>query len=203
LTATSAVERIAWLALVALAVALLGQGLWIPVKGALAQVLLELAWEEARARGEPVAPWPWADTRLVARLHAPARGVELVVLAGASGAALAFAPGHVEGTAAVGEGGHTVLAGHRDTHFRFLRELQRGEELLLEDLAGRLHAYRVRDLVIVDEHEVGILAESPDRRLTLLTCYPFDSPVPGGPLRYAVTATGQGAGDLADLHASR
>ncbi len=76
---------------------LLGSGLYLPAKAALAQVLMRQAWSETEF--DPVRPWPWAETWPVARLRVPAHGVDQVVLAGDEGAALAFAPGHVDGTA--------------------------------------------------------------------------------------------------------
>ena len=100
-----------------------GRAAWIDVKARLAQELVRRAWRAARdGTGEP-RPWPWADTWPVARLIVASRGVDLLVLAGASGRTLAFGPGHVTGTALPGEPGNAVVSGHRDTHFAFLREL--------------------------------------------------------------------------------
>jgi hypothetical protein len=63
--------------------------------------------------GETVKPWPWADTWPIARLSAPRHGVDLFVLAGATGRTLAFGPGHVDGTARPGRPGcsHVSTAG--------------------------------------------------------------------------------------------
>ena len=52
-------------------------------------------------------------------------------LAGVSGRTLAFGPGHVDGTPLPGDPGNSVLSGHRDTHFAFLRELRSGDILLV------------------------------------------------------------------------
>ena len=52
----------------------IAQGAWIPVKAALAQVLLDNAWRETLYSGQPLKPWPWADTWPVARLSVPAQG---------------------------------------------------------------------------------------------------------------------------------
>jgi sortase A len=162
--------------------------LWIPAKAALAQVLLERAWEEVR-RGAPegsaaTRPWPWADTWPVARLTLPG-GEPMVVLAGASGRTLAFGPGHLDGSARPGEGGHVVVAGHRDTHFRALAGLAPGDEVEVEDAAGGRRRYAVRGAAVVDHRDTSMLADGGDR-LTLVTCWPFDALHPGGPLRYVV-----------------
>ena len=165
---------------------------WIHAKAWLAQVLLERAWGETLAGGGPARPWPWADTRPVGRLWVPAHGVDLVVLAGASGRTLAFAPGHLSGSAGLDGLGNSVLAGHRDTHFAFLRRLELGDEIRTENADGETHRYRVVDLAVVEERDMNALDPWAPPSLTLVTCYPFDTPVPGGPLRYVVTAELEG-----------
>lgn len=163
------------------------QGTWIFSKALVAQLLLRHAWAAARAGDTRARPWPWADTWPVARLRSPAHGVDLVVLEGASGSSLAFGPGHVQGTPLPGTAGNVALAGHRDTHFRFLRELRPGEALWLELPSGAVKRYTVQDSSVVDEHDTALLG-GPGQWLTLVTCYPFDAPAPGGPLRYVVRA---------------
>jgi len=161
---------------------------WIEVKAHLAQHLVRRAWRAVQAGGETARPWPWADTRPIARLSVPARDVDLVVLAGASGRTLAFGPGHVTGTPLPGTRGNSVIAGHRDTHFGFLRELRRGDAVEVQRRDGATVTYRVTDAGVVDRHSGSVMADAGDTRLTLVTCYPFDSVRTGGPLRYAVTA---------------
>ncbi len=180
-----------WLAVAVLALAgaaFFGHGVYILVKAEIAQVLLARAWERTLDGEEAVRPWSWADTWPVARLEAPGHGVDRIVLAGASGAVLAFGPGHLDGTADPGEDGHTVVAGHRDTHFEFLRDLEAGDELWLEDTGGDRRRYRVESFRIVTDADVSVLDPRHEDLLTLVTCYPFDTVVPGGPLRYVVRA---------------
>jgi sortase A len=175
------------LGLVLLGLGALVQGSWIFCKAAFAQVLLRRAWAEARAGAQQARPWPWADTWPVARLVSPGRGVDLIVLEGATGSSMAFGPGHVQGSAQPGSLGNVALAGHRDTHFRFLRQLQRGEALWLELPNGAMQRYEVQSESVVDERDTRLL-EAPGPWLTLVTCYPFDAAIPGGPLRYVVRA---------------
>ena len=154
----------------------------------LAQQLLGRAWDRAQAGAADVRPWPWADTRPVARLTVPRLGVERLVLAGASGRVLAFGPGHHSGTAAPGEPGNMVISGHRDTHFSFLADLRPGDAISVAGADGRRRDYAVSRTEIVD-HRTARLQRAVDKaRLTLVTCHPFDSIVPGGPLRYLVIA---------------
>ena len=110
----------------------------IKAKAVLAPKLIEGAWQQTLATGVPgVKPWPWADTWPVARLQVPEQGIEQLVLAGDSGNALAFGPGHTLASAALGSPGLAVVGGHRDTHFAFLRGLQPGTALQLELPVGR------------------------------------------------------------------
>jgi sortase A len=181
-------RRLLFVAVLALAVGFLAAGGRIWLKAQLAQYLLRRAWAATDAGAGTVKPWPWADTWPVARLVAPRHDVDLVVLADASGRTMAFGPGHVPGTAAPGAPGHTVLTGHRDTAFRFLRALAAGDELRVLAPGGAERRYAVVETRVVDAGDTWVLHETPDDRLTLVTCYPFDALVPGGPLRYVVRA---------------
>jgi len=168
----------------------LAHGAWIPAKARLAQVLLDHAWHETLRSGDSAKPWPWADSWPVARLSVPTHKKSMVVLAGANGAALAFGPGHLTTSAPPGVSDNSVIAGHRDTHFAFLKVLKPGDALQLQALDGVVHYYRVIDAQVVHETDTRVLQPSQSAMLTLITCYPFDAVVPGGPLRYVVRARG-------------
>lgn len=176
-----------WL-LAALAVAAFGHGGWIFAKAKLAQILIARAWTQAQTGAKNPRPWPWADTYPVARLVSTRHDVELYVLAGASGRTLAFGPGLLEGAARPGEIGNTVLAGHRDTHFAFLEHVVVGDSLILETADGRSYRYVVEGTAIRDHLETDLIRPEPDQVLTLITCYPFNTVVPGGPSRFVVRA---------------
>jgi sortase A len=171
---------------------LLASGGWIHAKARLAQVLIARSWSAAAPDERCPVPWPWADTWPVARLRAPDHGVDLVVLAGGSGRTMAFGPGHLDATAEPGGDGNCVVAGHRDTHFAFLRNLRVGDRLDLEDRAGRHRRFRVAATAVVERTETWVAAPTAGAALTLVTCYPFDTPIPGGPLRYVVRADAEG-----------
>jgi sortase A len=175
-------------ALAAVGVWQVGHGVWIYAKAALAQVLLQRAWARTLDGEADARPWPWADTRPVARLRVPAHGVDLIVLDGVSGRTLAFAPGHATGTPRPGQAGTAIVTGHRDTHFRFLARVRPGDDVIV-DTPGRPSAhFRVRETAVVDSR-TAVIRRAPDAAaLVLLTCYPFDAVRPGGPLRYVVAA---------------
>ncbi len=168
---------------------LLSSAALIKAKAWLAPVLIATAWEKTLESGVPgVKPWSWADTWPVARLRSPGQGVDLLVLAGGTGNALAFGPGHVTASAPLGAIGLAVIGGHRDTHFAFLRQLVPGGMLQLQLPSGRLRNYEVRSTEMVDTRLQSLQAQSDEERLLLVTCYPFDAISPGGPLRYVVSA---------------
>lgn len=166
----------------------LGGGLYIHAKALLAQVLVRDAWAHTLAGERRVKPWPWADTWPVARLTVPAQGVDLFVLAGANGRTIAFGPGHVFGTALPGEGGNSVIGGHRDTHLRFLRDTRIGTEIRVQRADGAWRRYRVEAAAVLDQEDLWITRQDDGTLLTLVTCYPFDAIRPGGPRRYVVFA---------------
>ena len=174
--------------LCAAGIALAGEAGYIHAKAWLAQVLLERAWAQRLDGAAPAEarPWSWADTAPVARLQAPRLGVDRIVLAGASGRTLAFGPGHLDGTAAPGETGNSILSGHRDTHFAFLRHLVAGDALRVQAPDGQWHEFRVSGTQVLDARSARFDPAFGRAVLTLVTCYPFDTVAPGGPLRYAV-----------------
>ena len=160
---------------------------WIHAKAIVAQELIESAWKDARAGKVARRPWPWADMRPVARLSVPSKHVQLFVLDNASNRALAFGPAHVNGTAAPGGTGNSVIVAHRDTHFAFLRHLNADDEIDVETSRGSAR-YRVREVVIVDKAETRVMDAADSPQLTLITCFPFDGVRPGTTLRYVVIA---------------
>jgi len=170
----------------------LGSAGWIKAKAHLAQHLIGSAWEKTLAsRGAVEKPWPWADTWPVARLEVPRHQVDLYVLSGARGNSLAFGPGHEAASAKPGQLGVTVIGGHRDTHFEFLKNIKTNTLLSLQLPSGERKVYQVRGTRIVDTEVEPFLSTDTDtdrNELVLVTCYPFDALVPGGPLRYVVTA---------------
>ncbi len=164
-----------------------GHGAYIPAKAWVAQGLMLHAWDRATSGEASPAPWPWADTWPIARLRAKDGKVDLIVLAGGSGRTLAFGPGHLSASVMPGQRGNSVIAGHRDTHFNFLKDLAIGEKLQIETSDGRRHSYLVVDLDVLDSRRGSLLLDTDESVLSLVTCYPFDAIAVGGPMRYVVT----------------
>lgn len=189
-----------------------GKGAYIQSKAVLAQGLMVLAWQRYLDTGEPQKPWPWADIKPIGKLIVDRLQVEQIMLDSHAGEALAFGPGMVRGetswsnttwpntslsNTSLSNNPVWVVAGHRDTHFRFL------EKLLLKDVI-RLSigsdetgaegfpndaAYAIQSLQVMDSRIHHLPLNAMENTLYLVTCYPFNEIRSGGPLRYVVTAT--------------
>jgi len=168
--------------------AALANGLWIVAKAYAGQALLHIAWKRTDDHAVPAKPWPWADTRPVARLSVPSQRAAMLVLAGANGRTLAWGPGHLDGSAQPGDDGHAVITAHRDTHFAFLARVAIGDEIAIERADGAHIRYRVVATAVADHRALRLPRDVAVPTLTLVTCWPFDAVRAGGPMRYVVTA---------------
>jgi sortase A len=137
---------------------------------------------------------------LLGMLTVPRLDLVATVHEGISEPTLLRGIGHVPGTALPGEPGNVALAAHRDTHFRPLRGIQRGDLIRLTTVSGERH-YSVFSTEIVRPEDVAALAPTEDTRLTLVTCYPF-SYVGRAPKRFIVRATEIAAPGAAERSAS-
>jgi sortase A len=176
------------LALLMIGLLLFGQGAYIHAKALVAQILLRHAFEQTVVTGHDVKPWSWADTWPIARIEIRRLHADAIVLAGSSGQALAFGPGHVELTPDAGERGVAVYSAHRDTHFRFLKDVVMGDAIDVMRRDGRTFRYRVDGSAVVRFDASGIDPNGSGYELVLSTCWPFDA-VTSGPDRYILHAT--------------
>lgn len=90
------------------------------------------------------------------------------------------------GTGRVGEVGNLGIAGHRDSFFRPLKDIEIGDTLELETFGGT-EEYRVSSIEIVDPSALHVLGPSETQTVTLVTCYPFYY-VGNAPQRFIVKA---------------
>jgi len=82
----------------------------------------------------------------------------------------------------------TVISGHRDTHFKILKDIEIGDLIDIVTPQGEAVKYQVETIEVVDSRVATINTEQSGQTLVLVTCYPFEAVVTGGPLRYVVTA---------------
>jgi sortase A len=126
------------------------------------------------------------QTGFVGRIEIPRIGLDEVVLADADDRSLDLGAGHLSRTALPDEPGNFVLAGHRDSHFRKLRDIRPGDAIRVTTPLGTFE-YQVEETFKVLPDQVGVLEDLGMPMLTLVTCYPFEYVGPA-PQRFIVRA---------------
>jgi len=166
----------------------------IELKARVAQVLLQYAWHKTIKTGENQRPWKSFDGTPILRLTIPRHEVDQIVLAGTSGQALAFGPAFHEESKLPGTGGTTVLSSHRDSHGIYIKQLQKGDTIKLQDRFQHWHSYTIEDFSILNVKTDTISTTNAKEVLLIITCYPFNALTSRTPLRYVVSA-GQNLGN--------
>jgi sortase A len=136
------------------------------------------------------APSQSQPSGVIGRIEIPRLRLSVMTREGADAGTLRRAVGHVPSTALPGQGGNAAFAGHRDTFFRKLRDIRRGDEIVFTTAAGR-HRYVVSELRVVDPRDVSVLEPTAHPVLTLVTCYPFNY-IGSAPERFIVRADFRG-----------
>lgn len=167
---------------------LVSKAFYMDAKANLSQELIKLSWQFREKHQTPAKPWPWADTHVIAEIIIPRLNITQYIMQDSSGQSLAFGPGHLTQSAQLASNGHSMIAGHRDSHFDFIQHLQLGDIIHITHFNGNKSSYRISRsrMINVDIEQLVLFPELPI--LTLITCYPFDSQIPGGPLRWIVDA---------------
>ncbi len=109
---------------------------------------------------------------LLGRISIPRIGLRAMVADGTSEDCLRKAVGHIEGTALPGQIGNAGLAGHRDTFFRGLSQIRKGDVIEFQTPQAK-YEYVVESTRVVSPDDVDVLAASSKPELTLVTCFPF------------------------------
>jgi sortase A len=112
------------------------------------------------------------DGHAIGTIHIPRLGLATVVAQGDSTLTLRRAVGHLADSALPGEMGNVVLAGHRDTVFRALKDILPGDAITIETVHGAF-SYQVESTAVVSPSDVAVLQAHGGRTLTLVTCFPF------------------------------
>lgn len=175
-------------------------GIAVPVMAEIAQDRLDRSFEQRLRMPAQSAALSRTDGRSdrsgsfslpeqgpIARISVARLGVREIVLAGdGSHEQLAQGPTMIRRTA--GQAPVTILAAHRDTHFRFVRDLREGDRVTLQWVSGKLERYRIVRLETVRWDRFAYPLDPLRPLLALTTCYPFDSTEYGGPWRRVVWA---------------
>jgi sortase A len=123
---------------------------------------------------------------LVGKVEIPALHLSDIVFQGTDAEILGEGVGHVDSSSLPGQGGNLVLAAHRDSYFRSLRNIQKGDKITVTGELGS-RTYRVDSTEIVKPTDVGVLNQTATPTLTLITCYPFNF-IGHAPKRFIVRA---------------
>jgi sortase A len=108
----------------------------------------------------------------IGKIEIPRIGLTAMIAEGTEWATLRRAIGHIPGTAFPGETGNAGIAAHRDTFFRGLRNISRGDTIDVTTDRG-VFRYVVESTEIVKPNDVSVLKPGKSQELTLVTCYPF------------------------------
>ena len=154
------------------------------------QQRLARKWEEqqrqAQSSSAESSATPVTQDDGLTRVSIPKISLDAIIVEGTSHKQLKLGPGHVKNTPIPGETGNSVISAHRDTFFRHIYELTKGDDIIVKRL-GQTFTYQVVSKKIVEPDDTSVLAPSTDARLTLITCYPIYYIGPA-PKRLIVTA---------------
>tara|TARA_R110002167_G_scaffold1108_5_gene4785 strand:+ start:19521 stop:20165 length:645 start_codon:yes stop_codon:yes gene_type:complete len=175
------------------------QASWLPAKAWLSQQLIQRSWQQSMLAQENTAnvnnkqiaikPWPWADTFPIAELVFQRLDKSLVVLNGGDPTTLAFSAGAIAPFNQANSTKPFVVAGHRDSHFSFLKEVAMKDIISLTDTQGRDQLYQVERIDIVDATSGQLPLRADESNLVLITCYPFEGLGNDASERYVITAS--------------
>ena len=129
-------------------------------------------WSESRIAQYDTALLQENDDTALGILSVPSINLEVAIFEGTSARVLNLGIGRVAGTARVGDPDNLALAGHRDGFFRGLKDIDIGDELILET-ADQKERYRVTELFVVAPEDIHVLEQTGQPTITLITCYPF------------------------------
>ncbi|MBZ5493890.1 MAG: class D sortase [Acidobacteriia bacterium] len=198
-------RRVMSLALVVIGVVLLGYvagqywGMYRSQKN------LEAEWQRQAATVSVPGKAPVSPDQLLTRLEIPKIQMDAIVVEGASRRELSEGPGHMKQTAQPGETGNAVITGHRDTFFRHIYELNKGDQIQVRR-SGRVFTYQVTGKRIVMPEDISVIKPTNDPQLTLITCYPtyYIGPAPKRLVVFSklVDSNGQPANQAAQAHSN-
>jgi LPXTG-site transpeptidase (sortase) family protein len=136
--------------------------------------------------GRLVEPHLLVEGEIIGEIQVPRLGLSAMVVQGDSPASLRHAVGHLATSALPGEWGNVALAGHRDTLFRPLRDIQVGDEIRFKT-AENSFDYVVESFEVVAPTDIRVLEATSGHDLTFITCFPFYYMGPA-PKRFIVRA---------------
>jgi len=116
---------------------------------------------------------------LFGRIEIPRLNMSVMVMEGVSDRTLRLGAGHIPGTP-------LGIAGHRDSFFRPLKDIKKGDTINFATIDGTTE-YRVTSTEIVGPKDTYVLDSDSNDEMTLVTCYPFFY-IGSAPKRFIVQA---------------
>ena len=172
--------------LIALALVSLARVSATPIKAAVGQYLLNAAWKETLNTNVKSKPWADADFNLIGKLTVPRLNVSRVILSSASGEAMSWGVGSVIPFKSSSISSPIILAGHRDTHMKFMSKLRIGDHLELQSHDGSIKSYKIVTSEVTTTPQLTLNDQTENNdKLILTTCWPFNT-VQSGPERYVM-----------------
>lgn len=144
------------------------------------------ALKEAKKKKADLYPERPNTGEMMGSLSIPKIDANLPIYHGTDEDELEKGVGHFAGSVLPGERDNSVLSGHRDTVFRKLGDVGKGDLLEVTTKAGTF-TYKVRKVRIVDADDRTVIVPTPRATLTVSTCYPFDY-IGDAPERYILIA---------------
>lgn len=121
-----------------------------------------------------------------AKLSIPKLDITLPIYEGTTEEDLKKGVGHYSDSVLPGENDNSILSGHRDTVFRNLDKLEKGDQLVITT-SEHTFRYQIQKIRIVDKDDKTVIVPKPRATLTLTTCYPFGY-IGAAPKRYIIEA---------------
>jgi sortase A len=166
---------------------------------------LEVEWQRQAATISAPGHADISREQMLTRLVIPKIEVDAIVVEGASRKDLSAGPGHMKLTAQPGETGNAVITAHRDTFFRHIYELNKGDHIQVRR-SGRTFTYEVTGKRIVMPEDISVIKPTDNPQLTLITCYPtyYIGPAPKRLVVFSrlVESDGQPTKQAAQAHSS-
>ena len=122
----------------------------------------------------PANPNAKVPVNQIGSIEIPKLNMTQNVYEGVTLTVLNVGPGHWPGTAEPGGYGNTVIAGHRVTHskpFRNVDKLVAGDDIFVTTAKGKFN-FKVTSIEIVYPKDIWIVDQTPGFRLTLFACHP-------------------------------
>ena len=113
----------------------------------------------------PVPKRTLQEGDLFGRLEIPRLNMSVMVMEGVSDRTLRLGAGHIPGTP-------LGIAAHRDSFFRPLKDIKKGDTIKFATVDGTTD-YRVTATEIVGPKDTSVLDNKSEDAMTLVTCYPF------------------------------